>query len=209
MNHKLVFPLLASLLIASVILSYGFLTVDPPKEEPQDLFVGIDVAYENMTEIKALIDKVSSYTNLFVIGCTGITYNTTRLNETCQYIYDKGLNFIVYRDTPLRNVTWVEKAKKTWGDRFLGYYAYDELGGWQVDMNEWRLVVDAENYSDAANSFVSMEKWYLDRFTSNSSPAQQILAFSQTTMRSIGSISRLDTTQSSRKSDGTTADNLT
>jgi hypothetical protein len=166
------------LLIASVVLSYGFLVVDPAREEPQNLFVGIDVAYENMTLIKTLIDKASLYTNLFVIGSTGITNvanrnattgrfiseNFTKLNETCQYIYDKGLSFMVFRDTPLRNATWAEMARKTWGNRFLGYYAYDEFGGFQMDTHEWRLVEDAKNYSDAANSFVSMEKWYLDRF---------------------------------------------
>jgi hypothetical protein len=56
-------------------------------------------------------------------------------------------------------------AKERWGDRFLGYYAYDEIGGWQIDMHEWRMVVDhPANYSDAANIFVTMEKFYLDRF---------------------------------------------
>ena len=207
MNHKLVFTFLASLLIASIILSYGFLIVDPPREEPQDLFVGIDVAYENITEIKALIDKVSSYTNLFVIGCTGITYNTTRLNETCQYIYDKGLNFMVYRDTPLRNATWAEKAKKTWGDRFLGYYAYDELGGWQIDMNEWRLVLDAENYSDAANSFVSIKSGSWTGLQGSATPP--ISAYTLMTMRCTGSITKQDTTQSSHNSAGITAGNST
>jgi hypothetical protein len=178
MNHKLVFTLLASLLLASIILSYGYLAVYPPKEEPKDLFVGIDVAYGNMTEIKALIDKVSSFTNLFVVGCTGITNvfernvstgrliseNFTKLNETCQYVYDKGLNFMVFRDTTLRNSTWAETAKKTWGDRFLGYYAFDELGGYQLDHHEYRLVLNAKNYSDAATSFVNMTQWYLNRF---------------------------------------------
>jgi hypothetical protein len=164
MNNKAVSILFASLLIVSIILSYSFLTVDPPSEDPADLIVGIDVAYENMTEIKALIYKVSPYTNLFVIGCKGITYNTTSLNETCQYIFDKGLSFMVYRDTPLRDATWAETAKKTWGDRFLGYYAYDEIGGWQLDMREWRMALYADNYSDAANSFVTMEKYYLDSF---------------------------------------------
>ena len=169
--------ILASLLIASIILSYGFLGVEPANEEPQNLFVGIDVAYENMIEIKTLIDKVSPYTNLFVIGCTGITNvyvreNTTRrivenftaLNETCQYLYDKGLNFMVFRDTGLRNSTWSEIAKKTWGDHFLGYYAFDELGGYQLDNHEYKLVLQAENYSDAATSFVNMTHWYLNRF---------------------------------------------
>src|SRR4030067_867706 len=178
MNQKSPYMILASLLISSIILSYGFLGVEPANEEPQNLFVGIDVAYENRIEIKTLIDKVSPYTNLFVIGWTGITNvyvreNTTRrivenftaLNETCQYLYDKGLNFMVFRDTGLRNSTWSEIAKKTWGDSFLGYYAFDELGGYQLDQHEYRLVLDAKNYSDAAKSFVSMTGWYLNRFT--------------------------------------------
>ena len=133
-----------------------------------DVYVGLDMAYgDSVEEAKRLIDEVSPYTNLFVLGCKGITYNTTRLNEACQYIFDKGLNFIVYRDTSLgRNASWPEMAKKTWGDRFLGYYAYDEIGGWQIDMHEWRMVMEPPaNYSDAATSFVSMEKYYLDRFT--------------------------------------------
>jgi hypothetical protein len=132
-----------------------------------DVFVGIDMAYgDSVAEAKRQIDAVAAYTNLFVLGCKGITYNTARLNETCQYLADKGLNFIVYRDTSLgRNATWAEMAKKTWGDRFLGYYAFDELGGWQIDMQDLRVVTDKPaNYSDAANLFVSGAKVYLDRF---------------------------------------------
>ena len=146
-----------------------------------DVYVGLDMAYgDSVAEAKRLIDEVSSYTNLFVIGCTGITNvynrnettgrfiseNVTKLDETCQYLYDKGLNFIVYKDIPLRNVTWTNMANQRWGDRFLGYYAFDELGGWQIDMHEWRMVVEAPtSYSAAATSFVNMSKWYLDRFT--------------------------------------------
>ena len=158
--------LLVSLLVLQVFLSLG-LSYNAQAMKVPDVYVGLDMAYgDSVAEAKRLIDEVSPYTNLFVIGCKGITYNTTRLNETCQYIVDKGLNFIVYRDTSLgRNATWAELAKKTWGDRFLGYYAFDELGGWQIDMHEWRMVVDTPaNYSDAANSFVSMAEYYLDRF---------------------------------------------
>jgi hypothetical protein len=177
MNHKFFFTLFASLLLISVIAFYSFLVVNPVKDEPQNLFVGIDVAYENMTEIKALVDKVGSFTNLFVIGCTGITdvivrntttgsvyENFTALNEICQYLYDKGLNFMVFRDTGLRNSNWSETAKKTWGDQFLGYYAFDELGGYQLDNHEHKLVLNAENYTDAATNFVNMTNWYLNRF---------------------------------------------
>ena len=171
---------LATLLFLQVLLglclSYNAKAMVIP-----DVYVGLDMAYgDSVAEAKRLIDEVSSYTNLFVIGCTGITNvynrnettgrfiseNVTKLDETCQYLYDKGLNFIVYKDIPLRNVTWTNMANQRWGDRFLGYYAFDELGGWQIDMHEWRMVVEAPtSYSAAATSFVNMSKWYLDRFT--------------------------------------------
>jgi hypothetical protein len=131
-----------------------------------DVYIGIDMSYgDSVAEAKKMIDQVSPYTNLFILGCKGITYNTTKLDEACQYIVDKGLDFIIYRDTSLRNATWTEMANQKWGDQFLGYYAFDELGGWQIDMHEWRMVMHADNYSDAANSFVNMSSWYLDRFS--------------------------------------------
>jgi hypothetical protein len=153
------------LLVLQIFLGYG-LSINAQALSAPDVYVGVDIAYgDSVAEAKRQIDQVSAYTNVFIIGCKGITYNTTRLNETCQYIVDKGLNFIVYRDTTLRDSTWAEMAKEKWGDRFLGYYAYDEIGGWQIDMHEWRMVVEhPANYSDAANSFLTMEKYYLDRF---------------------------------------------
>jgi len=153
--------LLAFQLFANYALPIGAQSTGVP-----DVFVGIDMAYGNsVAEAKRQIDEVAGYTNLFILGNKGITYNTTRLNETCQYIVDKGLNFIVYRDTSLRNGSWIEMAKKTWGNRFLGFYAYDELGGWQIDMQELRLVVpEPANYSDAATRFLGEEKRYLNMF---------------------------------------------
>src|SRR4030065_590894 len=158
---------LASLLFLQVFLGVGLSYTAKAVVVP-DVFVGLDMAYGNsVAEAKRLVKRLNPYINLFILGCKGITYNPTRLNETCQYIFDKGLNFIVYRDTSLgRNSTWAEMARKTWGDRVLGYYAFDEIGGWQIDMHEWRMVVETPaNYSDAANSFVTMEKYYLERFT--------------------------------------------
>jgi hypothetical protein len=156
---------IVSLLFLQVILSISPGLCANTEGNP-DVYVGVDMSYgDSVTEAKRLIDEVSPYTNLFVLGCKGITYNTTRLNEACQYIVDKGLDFIVYRDTSLRNASWTEMANQKWGKHFLGYYAFDELGGWQIDMHEWRMVLNANNYTDAANSFVNMSSWYLNRFS--------------------------------------------
>jgi hypothetical protein len=111
MKPKYLVALLVSLLIVPIFLYYGFRVNAPAKQESLDLFMGIDVAYENLTEIKTLIDEISSYTNLFVIGCTGITHKATRLNETCQYAYDKGLSFIIYSGRTPRT-EWLEDATK-------------------------------------------------------------------------------------------------
>ena len=60
-----------------------------------DFFVGVDTAYDDVEDIKKLVDEVKSYTNLFGIGSSGITYDRTKLDEICQYVYESGLYFIV------------------------------------------------------------------------------------------------------------------
>ena len=45
--------------------------------------------------VKALVDKVKDYTNLFVIGSVDVTFNRTALDESCDYIVNSGLNFII------------------------------------------------------------------------------------------------------------------
>ncbi|MCW4016468.1 MAG: hypothetical protein NWF06_08875 [Candidatus Bathyarchaeota archaeon] len=121
-------------------------------EELPDVYVGIDVAYEDLASIKELIDEVQSYTNTFVIGCTGITYDTEKLNDTCQYLYDRNMFFIIYSEHAPR-AEWIESATSTWGKYFLGYYAFDEAGGRQLDRGSLR-VREADNITDASNQFV-------------------------------------------------------
>ncbi len=66
-----------------------------------DFYFGIDAAYGDSEAIKVLIDEVSAYTNLFIVGCTAISHNQTRLEEICQYLYDRDMSFIIYQDSPL------------------------------------------------------------------------------------------------------------
>jgi hypothetical protein len=148
---------LISLLIAPVILNFSFPVHAQTENQAPDVFVGVDVAYENLTEIKTIIDEISSYTNLFVIGCKGITDNVTKLDETCQYLYDKRLSFIVYTEKAFQR-QWFEDAKNRWGQRFLGFYLWDENGGKQLDIYEYKAVVEADNYTDASNRFVNAVK---------------------------------------------------
>jgi uncharacterized membrane protein len=84
------------------------------------VYVGIDIAYGGVDEAKAAIDRVSAFTNLVVIGSTGVTWFQDRVNETFQYAYDRGLSIISLRPSlmqetfgdsaPLNETAWFDMA---------------------------------------------------------------------------------------------------
>ncbi len=150
----------------SLFLTYVFFD-----ESPLDVFLGISVAFDNVEEIKTLVDKAGSYINTIVIGSTGITHNFTVLDEVCQYIYDRGLYFMIYAhplgdpDQLVIQRQWVLDATPRWGKQFLGLYAYDEPGGRQLDNATLKVIKDenwfADNYTDAADKYVNEMFIYL------------------------------------------------
>ena len=153
--------LLILIVILPLFLNYSLTTKEATAQVSPDLYVGVDVAFESVTETKKLIDKISSYTNFFVIGCSG-NYNEYRLTIISQYAYDKGLTFIVYTDdTRYPSKEWFEIAQNSWGNSFLGIYFYDEPGGKQLDQSTYPLVTEADNYTDASNKYVSILNWWL------------------------------------------------
>jgi len=171
---KIAVVFLAILIVIPMTFTFTSTSAQP------DVYVGIDVAYDT-PNIEAIINKVSSYTNLFILGCTAITQNQTRLDSVCQYLYEKKMNFIVYQDIPLgyftstgqlfnqtpnqpKNFTrpifsstvsnWTQTAKERWGSLFLGFYFIDEVAGRQLDLAPgWVEVTNASDYLDAANQF--------------------------------------------------------
>lgn len=179
MRHKTILAVILILLFA-VPLFWEFETVKDSEVEP-DFFVGIDTAYDNVEDIEKLVDSVKGYTNLFVIGSTGITLNRTKLDQVCQYIYGSGLYFIVYSHPPPNNeinqTQWVADAKQRWGDRFMGIYLIDESGGRQIDVDEYRFVEEADNYTDAANKYVETLDGVLKTYTEDMLKADGLSLF--------------------------------
>jgi hypothetical protein len=111
----------------------------------------VGVAFQGNTtaEAKLLIDRVKSYTNLFVLGSSPVSRNETATNEVCDYAIAQGLDIIVnfgyynpnasspdqlFRRWPWQH-TWVETAKQRYGSRFLGVHYDDEPGGVQLDFD--------------------------------------------------------------------------
>jgi len=156
----LVIVILIPLLLILLFLTCGFYDA-----HSSEIFVGIVAAYDNVEEIKRFVDEASPYINTIGIGSVGITYNFTKLDDVCQYIYDRGLYFMIYAhpiNDPyelLVQCQWVIDAKPRWGEHFLGLYAYDEPGGRQLDNATYTVVKYeewfADNCTDAADKYVS------------------------------------------------------
>jgi hypothetical protein len=173
---------LIPLLIVSLFFTYGFFD-----RSPSDVFIGVATAYDNVEEIKALVDKAGSYINTIVIGSTGITHNFTKLDEVCQFLYDKGMYFMIYGH-PVNEIDqlviqrqWVLDARPKWGEHFLGIYAFDEPGGRQLDNASMKVVRDefwfADNNTDAADKFVDRLNVVLEHTIKDQLGASQLPLF--------------------------------
>jgi hypothetical protein len=156
MKTKQLTVLLLFLLLSTSLLSLNVGRAATAEDMP-DFFVGVDVAYDNITATKELADAIRPYSNLIIIGCEyGIGFrNTTRLNELfdlCQYLVDKGYYFMLYKN--IQPGPEIVQLARQFGDRFLGFYAYDEMGGRQLD----QAIVyfnESENHVAAADFFVN------------------------------------------------------
>jgi hypothetical protein len=103
--------------------------------EKEPLFFGVTCGSVKVSEQKLLVDKVKTYTNLFVVNNWDIASNETALNDVCEYVIDSGLNLMVYFNSINYDwhLQWINEAKQKWGERFLGVYFFDEPGGSRID----------------------------------------------------------------------------
>ena len=129
----------------------------------EKVYFGVTYGGETVAGAKLLIDKVSSYANLFIIASwtiAGAFNDSTPLTDICDYAVQHNLSVIVYFSFIYYNYTrtvgnlynssvwdlygvfpwhvgWLNQANERWGDMFLGAYLYDEPGGKQIDTGYW------------------------------------------------------------------------
>lgn len=111
----------------------------------KEFYLGVTFCGNTTVEAKLLIDRVKTYTNVFVLQSGPISKNKTATNEICDYAVAAGLNILVYfgwfdPDCPWQ-LSWLDFAKQRWGDLFFGVYYYDEPGGIQLDY-DWSRFFD-------------------------------------------------------------------
>jgi hypothetical protein len=154
--------LLVVVIISSIFLVNSLFSQPLPKRQ---FYVGVEYAYaDDVAQLKALVDKVASYTNLFVIGSLGISFNRTALDESCDYITQAGLNFIVlftgidqYTNWPddYEITNWMVDSQQKYSEKFLGVYKIDEPGGNQLDNGPSQIINTTTTYTDTSKSYVS------------------------------------------------------
>jgi hypothetical protein len=162
---------LVAVVLISVFAASQWLRSPP---EIPEFYVGVEIAYANATasDVKVMVDRVKNFTNLVVVGAPEISINETALNETCDYIYDAGLHFIVLftkREayTTYDTFTWMVEAQQKYGKMFLGVYRYDEPGGNQLEWGREMLVTNATSYTDAAAQYQSNDSAVFAEFASS------------------------------------------
>jgi hypothetical protein len=159
MKRKVVAATIALVTVIVISVFAASQLLRSPPETPE-FYVGVDIAYANAnaSDVKVMVDRVKNFTNLVVVGAPEISINETALNETCDYIYDAGLHFIVLftkREayTTYDTFSWMLEAQQKYGKMFLGVYRYDEPGGNQLDRGREILVTNASTYTDAAAQY--------------------------------------------------------
>jgi hypothetical protein len=147
------FSLIAILVVS---MSAALLLSEPAGSQAKDdpkAYVGVAFCGNTTWQAEVLIDKVKSYTNLFILdsGRNPISENQTKVEEICDYAVSRNLSVIVnlgIKDAG-NSSAWgwfwnqpsLDAIKQRWTDRwgskFLGIYYNDEPGGIQLDAS-WR-----------------------------------------------------------------------
>ena len=161
--------LIAAALILAVSLPISYVNfASQLSDQNAPIYFGVTFGGNNTAQAKQLIDKVKTYTNLFIVASWTVDtlnepVNGTTLSQICDYAVSQGLSIIVYfafisRTTYPWQFHWIEQAKEKYGNKLLGIYLYDEPGGKQIDTGSWgndtTPFEDATTYSDYANAYV-------------------------------------------------------
>jgi len=174
--------------ISAVLIAIGLLLaalgagimISKPRVAP-DVFVGLDIAYGDEETALKQIDKVADYVNLIILGSLDLTMNTENLTRVCDHMYQKGLHFIIYvgfgrgaEDAPPSgpDSQFFVNAIDRYGDKFLGVYLFDEVGGKVIDDFHSINLTAADTYSEAAILYTHHLNYYLGNLSRYYAPAE-------------------------------------
>jgi len=149
----------ASVLIGILALSLATALVahtQSSNTKTPSVYVGIAFGGTTVNQAILLIDRVKSYTNLFILnaGRNSLSINQTAVTEICDYATNQGLSIIINlgvktKETPDWQLKFLNNAKDRYSEKFLGVYYDDEPMGIPFDW-DWHGVFrnGSEAYQD-------------------------------------------------------------
>jgi hypothetical protein len=148
------------------------------KTETKQFYIGVTYCGNSTSEAKMLIDRVKTYTNLFVLQSFNFSRNENATKEICDYAVSQNLNIIVnFLNSATRDssaLAWqlplLQDAKQRWGNRFLAVYYDDEPGGIQLDY-DWTSFFASPEFTNFArrNPNANLSKIYTATLNPNTS----------------------------------------
>jgi len=159
MKLKHIYAVIACILFLS--LTYYLFFDIGCENDFSEFYVGVDIAYDDLDAIKNLVDQTVGYTNIVIIGSTGVTYNRDKLNQTILYLENQGLSYGIYAAAATMLVS-INESITSCNDNFVGIYYDDEHGGRLLDLDSRSYVSSADNYSDAASQLINAIRYRIN-----------------------------------------------
>jgi hypothetical protein len=150
--HILSLILIITILTATVavLFSYSQSMDNAGKNQP---YVGIAFCGNTTSQAIQLIDRIKSYTNLFILDCglNPISDNLTAAREISDYAINAGLNLIINLGTWTpgqfqAKADFLNQSRTMYGSKFVGVYYDDEPGGIEIDYN-WTQYFQQVNFT--------------------------------------------------------------
>lgn len=130
-KQTIAFP--ALILVFLVTVSLVAVITPMIDASPHPFYVGVTYCGDSALEAKQLIDKVSNYTNLFVLQSGSFLYDVYGIEEIGDYAVNSGLSVILYCGGGYTANQLSIYGSEHWGNHFLGIYFKDEPGGKVID----------------------------------------------------------------------------
>ena len=190
MKKRLAIFLASAIIVVIVVSAFAAIEIygsfSAPVASKKPFYVGVTYCGNSITEAEQLIDKVKSYTNLFVLDSATFMLDVNGTQEIGDYAVNAGLNVILCEikggdGTVVGSI--LNMAQSRWGSHFLGLYFDDEPGGKMLDAttnlyvnnetivkqgNGGEIMVYPSNASNGYQFYPSGEI-----LTSSSSPAEK------------------------------------
>ncbi|MCL2475789.1 hypothetical protein [Candidatus Bathycorpusculum sp.] len=144
------------------IVSATLIMADNVSPTDKTVYVGVTYEGDTVDGAKQLIDKVKTYTNLFILSSGEL--NFTEVEEIGDYTIAAGLNFSVYIGTNAGNAVtqeWLDRIPQRWDNHFIGIYFYDEPGGKMLDDRVW-FTEPNRSVAKEADGSISIGEWIKD-----------------------------------------------